>query len=300
MAYKTLIFGTDDLYEKLKPRYDKAVKRGRLEIVDAVDVSEKAILDLKPEDFDLAIISSHENFYPRLKQLEALGVPRDRIIDGRVFMLPKLDFPRLLKEGIAYAALNKEAFRDMSSCTYPRVYSGGRTTVKLGRKSNFIHAVIHGWGEISVGSFTGVANGLDFQMFRTRDHDYNGFTTYPLTRIDWKVPQDYLQPRGVCKVFIGNDVWVGRQCIFKSITPDKPLVIGDGAVIASNSVVVKNVPPYAIVGGNPAKIIKYRFPPEIIEALLRIKWWDWSLDRIHDNFNHFKDIEKFIALNDRS
>ena len=300
MAYKALIFGTDDLYEKLKQRYDKAVKRGRFEIVAAVDVSKDAVVDLKPESFDLAIISSHENFYPRMKQLESLGVPRERIIDGRVFMLPKLDFPRLLKEGVAYAALNKEAFRDMSSCTYPRVYSGDGVTVKLGRKSNFIRSVIHGRGEISVGSFTGVANGLVFQMFRTRDHDYNGLTTYPLTRIDWHVPKGYLQPPGVCKVFIGNDVWVGRECIFKSITPEKPLIIGDGAVIASNSVVVKSVPPYAIVGGNPAQIIKYRFPPDVIESLLRIKWWDWSLDKIHDNFKHFKDIRKFIALNDRS
>ena len=54
-----------------------------------------------------------------------------------------------------------------------------------------------------------------------------------------------------------------------------------------------------VVGGNPAKIIKYRFEPHIIEALQRIKWWDWSLDKIHDNFKYFNDIEKFIALHDK-
>lgn len=85
----------------------------------------------------------------------------------------------------------------------------------------------------------------------------------------------------------------------KSTNPDKPLIIGDGAVIASDSVVVKNVPPYAIVGGNPAQIIKYRFEPHVIEALLRIKWWDWSLDKIHDNFQYFNDVEKFISLHDK-
>ena len=86
----------------------------------------------------------------------------------------------------------------------------------------------------------------------------------------------------------------------KCTNPNKPLVIGDGAVVASDSVVVKNVPPYAIVGGNPAQIIKYRFPEHVIESLLRIKWWDWSLDKIHDNFKYFNDIEKFISLHDRS
>ena len=99
---------------------------------------------------------------------------------------------------------------------------------------------------------------------------------------------------------IGNDVWIGRGCNLKCTNPTKPLVIGDGAVIASDSVVVKNVPPYAIVGGNPAQIIKYRFPPDVIEALLRIKWWDWSLDKIHDNFKYFNNIDKFISLHDRS
>ena len=84
----------------------------------------------------------------------------------------------------------------------------------------------------------------------------------------------------------------------KCTNPKKTLVIGDGAVIASDSVVVKDVPPYAIVGGNPAKVIKYRFPPHIIKALLRIKWWDWSLDKIHDNFKYFNDVEKFISLHD--
>ena len=85
----------------------------------------------------------------------------------------------------------------------------------------------------------------------------------------------------------------------KCTNPNKPLVIGDGAVVASDSVVVKNVPPYAIVGGNPAKIIKFRFSEEVIESLLRIKWWDWSLDKIHDNFKYFNDIDKFISLHDK-
>jgi serine acetyltransferase len=59
------------------------------------------------------------------------------------------------------------------------------------------------------------------------------------------------------------------------------VTIGDGAIIANNSHVVKNVEPYSLVGGNPAKLIKYRFDPEIIEKLLMIKWWDWDDEKIN-------------------
>ena len=85
----------------------------------------------------------------------------------------------------------------------------------------------------------------------------------------------------------------------QATNPEKPLVIGDGAIIASNSVVVKSVPPYAIVGGNPAQIIKYRFDEKIIEGLLRIKWWDWDIDKIHDNFQYFNQVEKLVELHDK-
>lgn len=74
---------------------------------------------------------------------------------------------------------------------------------------------------------------------------------------------------------IGNDVWVGAKCTIMD-----GVSIGDGAIVASGAVVVKDVPPYAIVGGNPAKIIKYRFPQEMIDRLLEIQWWNLSDDDI--------------------
>ena len=132
------------------------------------------------------------------------------------------------------------------------------------------------------------------------DHNYKNVSSVGLRGLGWNYPAEFLPPQGTCKILIGNDVWIGRGSIFKCTNPNKPLVIGDGAVIASDSVVVKNVPPYAIVGGNPAKIIKYRFSEDVIESFLRIKWWDWSLDKIHDNFKYFNDIEKFIALHDKT
>ena len=128
-------------------------------------------------------------------------------------------------------------------------------------------------------------------------HNKASVMQYSRFFFDWQFPKEFMSPQGKCQISIGNDVWCGRGVIFKS-NPQKTLVIGDGAVIAADSVVVKDVPPYAIVGGNPAQIIKYRFKPDVIEALLRIKWWNWSLDKIHDNFNQFNDIDKFISIHD--
>jgi len=85
---------------------------------------------------------------------------------------------------------------------------------------------------------------------------------------------DYPSTKG--DVIIGNDVWIGSNVkIMSGIT------IGDGAVISNSSHVVKNVEPYSLVGGNPAKLIKYRFTSEQISKLLEIKWWDWDDEKIN-------------------
>ena len=246
-----------------------------------------------------------------MKLLESRGILRDKIIDGRIFMIPNLDFPRFLKEGVAYGVFeNRTAFQDKTSLIYPRVYKfkNADVTLNLGIKTeinsrkNFLARIeTNGMNKnniITFGSWCSVSWGCLFQIGLNGSHNLNAFTTYGHTKFDWKVPYKFRPPLGQCKILIGNDVWIGRGCTLKCSDTTKPLVIGDGAVIASDSVVVKNVPPYAIVGGNPAKIIKYRFEPHVIDALLRIKWWDWDIDKIHDNFQYFNDIEKFIALHD--
>jgi virginiamycin A acetyltransferase len=88
-------------------------------------------------------------------------------------------------------------------------------------------------------------------------------------------------------VIIGNDVWIAENVTIMS---------GDGAVIACNSHVVKDVEPYSIVGGNPAKFIKYRFTQEQIEWLLKIQWWKWSPEKINENVHLLCNdrIDEFI------
>lgn len=76
-------------------------------------------------------------------------------------------------------------------------------------------------------------------------------------------------------IVIGNDVWIGKEATILS-----GVTIGDGAVVGCKALVAKDVPPYTIVGGNPAKVIKKRFPNDIIEKLLKIKWWDWEDEKI--------------------
>lgn len=91
-------------------------------------------------------------------------------------------------------------------------------------------------------------------------------------------------------VEIGNDVWIGNN-----VTIVDGIKVGDGAILAMGAVVTKNVLPYAIVGGVPAKVIGFRFSPEQIEKLLAIKWWDWEFEKIQSQSNLFSNIDDFIA-----
>lgn len=90
-------------------------------------------------------------------------------------------------------------------------------------------------------------------------------------------------------VEIGNDVWIGANvCILPGVH------IGDGAIVATGAIVTKDVEPYSVVGGVPAKHIKYRFDAETIDAMLKIKWWDWPLSKIEENIEYFYDTKMFV------
>lgn len=307
MALKTLIFGTDDLFPELQPYYMQEVQRGNLEITAYAVFEKNGIRLLTPDgkpktendlNFQLAIISSRNDFYNRMKFLEAQGIPRKVILDGRIFQITGFDFGRFINEGVGYGIFEDTSFRANSYTIYPQIYRNKSNTslIQLGEKSYIEGARIKGNGIVMVGRFSNLATEITFGLSENGQHNYRNVSS--AVHLDWSVPREFYPPQGACKILIGNDVWIGRGCTLKCTNPNKPLTIGDGAVVASDSVVVKNVPPYAIVGGNPAKIIKFRFSEDVIESLLRIKWWDWSLDKIHDNFKYFNDIEKFIALHD--
>ncbi len=311
MALKALILGTKEATAKFKPFYDAAAKRGDFEIIS------QALFDPKSNRFvidrvdrggvfdsvDIAIISPKQDFYAQMKLLEAQGVPRNRIIDGRVFRVQNLDFTRFLKEGIAHGILGKKVFRVYANI-YPQVLqtktAGVNVTLSIGARTyTNVRSKVAGSGTVTIGKFCPFATDIFFSLGQNYSHNYRNVGIFAANIMEWKIPREFYPPQGTCKIEIGNDVWCGRGSTFKCSNPLKPLVIGDGAVIASDSVVVKNVPPYAIVGGNPAKIIKFRFSEDVIESLLRIKWWDWSLDKLHDNFKYFNDVEKFVSMFDK-
>ena len=93
-------------------------------------------------------------------------------------------------------------------------------------------------------------------------------------------------------IVIGNDVWIGSHV---AVLPGAE--VSNGAIIAANSVVKTKIPPYAIVGGGAAKIIKYRFDEKVIEKLLQIKWWEWSIDKIKRNKQLFDGPLTIDTLN---
>ena len=128
--------------------------------------------------------------------------------------------------------------------------------------------------KVIIGNFTSIAR--DVTVITGGTHPVDWVSTYPF-RINWHLPGargDGL-PSTNGDVVIGSDVWIAEGATILS-----GVTIGDGAVVCARAVVVKDVPPYAIVGGVPSAVIRFRFPPATVEALLRIRWWEWGDEEI--------------------
>jgi acetyltransferase-like isoleucine patch superfamily enzyme len=146
--------------------------------------------------------------------------------------------------------------------------------------------------ELKVGKFCSIA--LNVTVYLGGNHRSDWVTTYPFGHTNRAIFNKFNgvgHPSTKGDVVIGNDVWISNNVVIMS-----GVTIGDGVVIANNSHVVKDAPPYSLIGGNPAQVIKYRFTPEQIEKLLQIKWWDWSDEKINE-FSPLlcnTDIDNFI------
>lgn len=149
-----------------------------------------------------------------------------------------------------------------------------------------------GQEHVHMGSFVSI--GVDVVMMDGGSHRTDWVTTFPL-RAALGLPGAYEDghPRLKGDIVIGNDVWIGRGArVLSGVT------IGDGAVVAAYSVVTKDVAPYSVVGGNPAREIRKRFSEAQIAELLAIAWWDWPMEKILSCVNELSnaDIDGFIAL----
>lgn len=145
---------------------------------------------------------------------------------------------------------------------------------------------------LTLGAFCSIAENVT--IYLGGNHCSDWVTTYPFGHIYQSVFSRFNgkgHPATKGNVVIGNDVWIGDNATLMS-----GITVGDGAIIANNSHVVKDVEPYSITGGNPAKTIKYRFTKEQIEKLLEIKWWTWDDEKINRHVHLLcnPDIDQFL------
>lgn len=141
--------------------------------------------------------------------------------------------------------------------------------------------------KLKIGKFCSIACGTKF-LFNSANHALDSLSTYPFPLFfeEWNLEKekvtDAWDNRG--DIVIGNDVWIGYEAVILS-----GVTIGDGAIIGTRAVVTKDVPPYTIVGGVPAKPIRKRFDEKVIKELLKIKWWDWTEEKIARNIENIKN-----------
>ena len=163
-------------------------------------------------------------------------------------------------------------------------------------KNNVLYHYPVNHDKLIIGKFCSIACGAKF-VFTSANHTLSSLSTYPFPIFfeEWE-----LDIKNVTKawdnkgdIVIGNDVWIGYEAVILS-----GVTIGDGAIIGTRAVVTKDVPPYTIVGGIPAKQIRKRFSEETIASLLEIKWWNWSKEQIAENISAIQtgDIEKLRSF----
>ena len=162
-------------------------------------------------------------------------------------------------------------------------------------KNNVLYHYPINHDRLVIGKFCSIACGAKF-IFNCANHSLKSLSTYtfPLFFEEWDLPKSEVVSAWDNKgdIVIGNDVWIGYDAVIMA-----GVTIGDGAIIGTRAVVTKDVEPYSIVGGVPAKEIRKRFTPDIVNELLRLKWWDRPVDVIREHITAIQsgDIEKLKA-----
>jgi chloramphenicol O-acetyltransferase type B len=178
---------------------------------------------------------------------------------------------QLLSETVTHPNIKVGAFSYYSG--YHHGHSFEHCVRYLDRKRKDVDKLI-------IGNYCSIGSGAVFMMAGNQGHRADWVSTFPFffqANIFKEAKNPYKKSGSTT---IGHDVWIGSEAMIMS-----GVTIGSGAVIASRAVVTKDVEPYAIVGGNPAEVIKYRFSSEKIEKLLKLKWWEWSEDKVKENMD---------------
>jgi virginiamycin A acetyltransferase len=164
-------------------------------------------------------------------------------------------------------------------------------------EKNVLYLFPHIGDRLVIGKFCAIARGVTFIM-NGANHKMSGLSTYPFQIFGngWErvtPPNRELPLKG--DTVIGNDVWLGYKAL---VMPG--VQVGDGAIVASQAVVSTDVPPYAIVGGNPAKVIRMRYEPDVVARLRAIAWWHWPAEKITRHLEAIvgADVEALAAAGD--
>lgn len=148
-------------------------------------------------------------------------------------------------------------------------------------KNNVLYHYPVNQDKLIIGKFCSIACGTKF-LFNSANHTLQSLSTYPFPIFfdEWQLDVKNITAAWDNKgdIVIGNDVWIGYEAVIMA-----GVIIGDGAIIGTRAVVTKDVPPYTIVGGIPARPIRTRFSEEEISMLLKLKWWDWPKEKIAQN-----------------
>ena len=154
-------------------------------------------------------------------------------------------------------------------------------------KNNVLYHYPVNHEKLIIGKFCSIACGAKF-LFNSANHTLKSLSTYPFALMydEWNMDKKDVAKGWDNKgdIVIGNDVWIGYNAIILS-----GVKIGDGAIVATGAVVTKDVKPYEIVGGIPAKVIRKRFSHEVIIKLQKMKWWNWPADKIRRNLTEIQN-----------
>lgn len=161
------------------------------------------------------------------------------------------------------------------------MYNDFMDNPKMFEQNNVLYHYPINHDKLIIGKFCSIACGAKF-LFNSANHRMTSLSTYPFPLFfeEWELEKKNVTESWDNKgdIIVGNDVWIGYEALILA-----GVTIGDGAIIGARALVTKDVAPYTIVGGIPAKPIRKRFPEEIITELLKIEWWNWPEEKIAKN-----------------
>jgi virginiamycin A acetyltransferase len=206
-----------------------------------------------------------------------LVLPDGTVLPTMVHLNRVIDHPNIAIGDFTYAN-DFDAPDDWAARLAPYLYPGAPERLEIGR-------------------FCQIAHGVRF-ITASANHAMDGLTTFPFPVFDPGTIDGYKASfTGLPDTIIGHDVWIGHGAL---ILPG--VRIGSGAIIGAGAVVARDVAPYTIVAGNPARLVRPRFAPDIVDHLLALAWWDWPLDRIRQAVPSLlkPDLSALAALDPRA